>query len=113
MNYQEFDQYIREMSQEIFDECDGDMDRAHDLSFERANDSEHVIYYGKAWALVDYFRFYHSDIFWEAHSTLEEMGGLQSCKSLCDAMSFLASNIILDALREALDTLAHQEGVTA
>ena len=113
MNDQEIDQYIRDMSQEIFEECEGDMDTAHDLSFERANDNEHVIYYGKAWALVDYFRFYHPDIFCAAHSTLEDMGGLQSCKSLDDAMSFLASNIILDALREALDTLAHQEGVSA
>ena len=113
MNHQDFDKYIRDMSQEIFDECEGDMDRAHDLSFERANDNEYVIYCAKSWQLCDYFRFYQSDMFWEAHSTFEELGGIQECKSLDHAMSFLASVIILDALREALDTLAKQEGVTA
>lgn len=113
MNYQEFDKYIRAVSQEIFDECDGDMDRAHDLSFERANDSEYAIYYAKAWDLCDYFRFNHHDAYLEAEYLVEELGGLGNYKSVDDLKCTMASCIVLDALREALETLAHQEGVTA
>ena len=113
MNYQEFDQFIRDVSQEIFDECDKDMDRAHDLSFERANDCEYVIYYSKAWELCDYFRFNHYDQYSEAEYTVEELGGFQNYRTVDALMCQMASCIVLDAVREALDTLAHQEGVTA
>jgi|TARA_Y100000052_G_scaffold19850_1_gene19636 hypothetical protein len=113
MNYQEFDKYIREMSQEIFDECEGDMDRAHDLSFERANDSEYAIYYTKAWDLCDFMRFNDHDAYLETENLIEELGGFGNYKSVDDIKCTMASAIILDALREALDTLAHQEGVTA
>lgn len=113
MNYSEFDQYIRDMSQEIFDECEGDMDTAHDLSFERANDSEYAIYYAKAWDLCDYFRFNHHSAYCEAENLIEELGGFGDYKSVDDIMCTMASCIVLDALREALDTLAHQEGLAA
>lgn len=117
MNYSEFDKYIREMSQEIFGECDGDMDLAHDLSFERATDSEYAKHCDKAWDLCDYFRFNDHDAYLEAENLIEELDsmscGFGNYKSLDDLMYTTASCIILDALREALDTLAHQEGVTA
>ena len=113
MNYKEFDKYIREMSQEIFDECEGDMDRTHDLSFERANDSEYAIYYAKAWDLCDFMRFNDHDAYLEAENLIEELGGFGHYKSVDDLMCAMAGCIILDALREALDTLAHQEGAAA
>jgi len=113
MNYQEFDKYIRDVSQEIFSECDGDMDRAHDLSFEVANDSEYAIYYAKAWDLCDFMRFNDHDAYLEAENLIEELGGFGNYKSVDDLMCAMASCIILDALREALDTLAHQKGVAA
>ena len=116
MNYSEFDKYIREMSQEIFDECEGDMDRAHDLSFERANDSEYAIYYAKAWDLCNFMRFNDHAAYLEAENLIEELDSMASGfgqYKLDGLMCTMASCIILDALREALDTLAHQEGVTA
>jgi len=113
MNYQEFDNLIRDMSQEIFDECEGDMDRAHDLSFERANDSEHATYYSKAWALCEFMRFNDHVAYCEAEYLIEELGGFDQYKSVDAIMCAMASSIILDSLREALETLAKQEGVLA
>lgn len=108
MNYQEFNQYISDMAEEIFKECKGDMDTAHDLSFERANDSEYVIYYSKAWDLCDYFRFNHHDDYLEAEYLVEELGGFGNYKSVDDLKCVMASCIVLDALREELDTIAQQ-----
>lgn len=110
MNYQEFDKYIRDTSQEIFKESRGDMDRAHDLSFEIANDSEYAIYYSKAWELCDFMRFNDHSAYLEAENLIEELGGFGNYKTVDDIKCAMASAIILDAVREALDTLAHQEG---
>ena len=112
MNYSEFDKYIREMSQEIFDECDGDMDRAHDLSFEQATDSEYAKDYAKAWDLCDFMRFNDHDAYLEAESLIEELDSMASGFGqyrLDDLMYTMASCIILNALREALDTLQEEQ----
>ena len=73
MTYQEFDQFIRSMSEDIVAECGTDIDKAHDLSFERANDCEYAIYYSKAWDLCDYFRFNHYEAYVEAEYIIEKL----------------------------------------
>lgn len=96
-NYIEFKDYINMLAADF--EASGHEDAA-EYAHEAADGSEYVIYYSKAWELVDTVRSYNIDLFCEG----EEWGmGLDHRHSSLDGIvSSVAYGIIYTAVVEAV-----------
>jgi len=100
-NYIEFQDYINALAADFKDSGHED---ATDYAHEAADGSEYVIYYGKAWDLIDTVRSYNSDLYFEGESW-----ALDLCtrhESLDSMITSVAYGIIFTAVLEAVVQLA-------
>ena len=103
-NYNEFQDYIAMLAADF---KDSGYTYGEDYAHEAADGSEYVIYYGKAWDLVDTVRSYNSDLYFEGESW-----ALDLCtrhESLDSMVTSVAYGIIFTAVIEAVVKLALTE----
>lgn len=103
-NYIEFQDYINMLAAEFKDSGHED---AADYAHACADSSELVIYYGKAWDMIDTVRSYNSDLFCEGESWALDLG--EKHESLDSMTTSVAYGIIYVAVLEAVIKLALTE----
>jgi hypothetical protein len=96
-NLKDFNEYINSLASKWDSEQD-----LHDFCHEQSDSSEHVIYYGKAWDLVNMIRIYDYSLLDEADSVLE----YSEFESINQAMTLLANKIIYQSLSLSLKRLS-------
>ena len=96
-NINDFNDYINMLAADF--EASGHED-ATDYAHEAADGSEYVIYYGKAWDLIDTVRSYNSDLFCEGESWALDLG--ERHESLDSMVTSVAYGIIFTAVVEAV-----------
>tara|TARA_R100000664_G_scaffold34208_1_gene55074 strand:- start:5402 stop:5734 length:333 start_codon:yes stop_codon:yes gene_type:complete len=99
-SYKHFLDYCAELAQDIIDQGEGD--DPHDAIHECADNSQHVIYHGRAWDLVDLVRRCHGELLNDAEARAEEAGLPLDEFSLNSLMSCLAFHILALGIEKAL-----------
>ena len=96
-NYIDFRDYINMLAADF---KDSGHDDATDYAHEAADGSEYVIYYSKAWDLLDTVRSYNSDLFCEGEEWAFDLGDKH--ESLDSMIASVAYGIIFTAVLEAV-----------
>ena len=96
-NYIEFQDYINMLAAEFKDSGHED---AADYAHECADSSEFVLYYGKAWDMIDTVRSYNSDLFCDGEAWALDLG--EKYESLDSMMTSVAYGIVYTAVFEAV-----------
>ena len=107
-NYIEFQDYINMLAAEFKDSGHED---CTDYAHEAADGSEYVLYYGKAWDLIDTVRSYNSDLFCDGEAWALDLG--EKHESLDSMVTSIAYGIIYTALVEQILHNALTEEVEA
>jgi len=92
-NYIEFQDYINMLAADF---KDSGYEDCTDYAHEAADGSEYVIYYGKAWGLIDTVRSYNSGLYFDGESWALGLGEKQ--ESLDSMITSIAYGIIYTAL---------------
>ncbi len=78
MNHVDYQNYARGIAEEAWDESEKDEERARELIEQTIDGCYHVIYYSRAWDLVNVFRElspYNRDYYDQAHVSLMDTEG--------------------------------------
>ena len=108
MNYAEFLEEIESAAHDIVAESkeyDSDVD---DLAWQFADGHQWVIYTAQAWDLCDMMRRCHSDLFNQAESDFEELGGCGDDYSVDRAITLIAFHLIHNGVRDAVAELLEE-----
>lgn len=96
-NYNDFVDYIEMLAADFKESGQED---CTDYAHEAADGSEYVIYYGKAWDLIDTVRSYNSDLFCDGEAWALDLG--EKHESLDSMLTSIAYGIIYTALVEQI-----------
>jgi hypothetical protein len=108
MNYAEFIEEAESAARDIVaesKECGSDVD---DLAWQFADGHEWVIYTARAWDLCDMMRRCHSDLFSQAESDFEDLGGMKHCDNVDRAMTLIAFHLMYNGIKDALAELEEE-----
>jgi CRISPR/Cas system CSM-associated protein Csm2 small subunit len=71
-NYKEYIDYCQRLAEDVNDSYSDDIDDINQAIHEIADNCQHVIYYAKAWDLVNMMREYHYEKFTDAVDEIRE-----------------------------------------
>lgn len=103
ITYKEFNQYIDTLASEYM-AYKGDYDCFEDYLHQTADGSEYVIYYGKAWDLVNMIRLNDYDMYQDAQSVIYDSYGNEFL-DLHRHMALMAYECIYQTLSLAIQDL--------
>ena len=108
MNYADFIEEVESAARDIVAESKEYGTDVDELVWQFANDHQWVIYTAQAWDLCDMMRRCHSDLFNQAESDFEELGGCGDDYSVDRAMTLIAFHLIHNGVRDALAELLEE-----
>lgn len=115
-NYKEYLDYCKSLAEDINDNYPDTieiLDRIHEI----ADGCQHVIYYSKAWDLVNMMREYNSELFMQAIEEMEAISAVEENRTHLDndihkLMTWIAYILIRNGIQSAYES-SQVEEVTA
>ena len=108
MNYAEFIEEVESAAREIVAESKEYGTEVDELAWQYADGHQWVIYTGMSWDLCDMMRRCHSDLFNQAESDFEDLGGMKHCDDVDRAMTLIAFHLMYNGIRDALAELEEE-----
>ena len=108
MNYAEFIEEVESAARDIVAESKEYGTEVDELAWQYADDHQWVIYTARSWDLCDMMRRCHSDLFNQAESDFDDLGGMKHCDNVDRAMTLIAFHLMYNGIRDALAELEEE-----